>query len=337
MNIAKGLDEISSYIPSRNSGTILTIGNFDGIHQGHQQLLSQLVNRSKVLRSIPAAVTFEPHPLKILAPNLNLKQILMLPEKILLMEDLGIELLAVLPFTKNLAHLSPESFINEVVVEKLQAHEVHVGPDFHFGHRQEGDTTLLSKLAKRFGFEVNIMPTLKIRGQPVSSTRIRELVESGRIGIAARLLGRPFSFNSSLIGGRGIGRVHTVPTLNLSMEGGLVPKIGVYITNTYLQNKSPNQRLKRHWFKSLTNVGHNPTFGNNPLTIESHLLDYSGEKGVASVETEFLYRLRDEIRFSSSSDLKRQIGLDIRRAQRYFKLQRKFQNPGLGQAKANLS
>ena len=330
MNIAKGLDKICSYIPSSNGGTVLTIGNFDGIHQGHQQLLSQLVDRSKVLRSIPAAVTFEPHPLKILAPGLNLKQILTLPEKILLMEDLGIELLAILPFTEKLARLSPELFIKEVVVEKLRAHEVHVGPDFHFGHLQKGDTALLSKLAKRFGFEVNIMPTLNIRGQPVSSTRIRKLVEAGRISIAARLLGRPFRLNSSQIGGREIGRVHTVPTLNLNTKGALLPKIGVYITNTYLQNKLPNQTSKRHCFKSLTNVGHNPTFGNNPLAVESHLLDYSDEKRVASVETEFLHRLRDEIKFSSPSDLKRQIERDIRRAQRFFKLQRKLEKPRFG-------
>ena len=325
MRIARSLDEIGDISSAMATRTVLTIGNFDGVHRGHQRLLTQLVHRASELGAVPAALTFEPHPLKIVAPQFAPKLILTLDTKARWMEELGIELFTVLPFTEQMAHLSPEAFIKQVVVERLRPREVHVGPSFRFGHRQRGDTALLSELAQRFGFGVEIMPMLEMRGHTVSSTRIRELVASGHLSTAGRLLGRPFRLHGPLIRGRGIGREQTVPTLNLDPQEYLLPKDGVYVTRTYLRPAPPDSGPDHPGYESVTNVGHRPTFGDHPLSVESYLLDFSGEQKATEIETEFLYRLRDEIKFPSPVDLKRQIETDVGRARRFFQLLRRLQ------------
>ena len=325
MRIAKSLDEIGNFSSLMATGTVLTIGNFDGVHRAHQRLLTQLVNRASVLGAVPAALTFEPHPLKIVAPQFAPKLILTLDAKARWMEELGIEHFTILPFTEQVAHLSPEAFIKEVVVERLRPREVHVGPNFRFGHRQQGDTTLLAQLAQRFGFRVETMPMLEMRGETVSSTRIRALVASGRLSTAGRLLGRPFRLHGPLVRGRGVGRKQTVPTLNLDPQESLLPKDGVYVTRTYLRPAPPERDPNHPGYESVTNVGHRPTFGDHPLAIESYLLNFPGEPNATEMETEFLYRLRDEVKFSSPVDLKRQIETDARRARRFFQLLKRLQ------------
>jgi len=296
--------------------SVVTIGNFDGVHLAHQKLLRRVVEVARPLGSVATAITFEPHPVKFLAPEHAPKLLTPLRRKARLLEALGIDLLVVLPFTRELAHLSPLEFVRTVLVGPLHAVSVHVGPNFHFGYRQAGDSEVLEELGCQEGFKVEVLPMLEVRGEKVSSTRIRELLAEGRIHTAGQLLGRPFSTYGPIVAGLGVGRKHTVPTLNLAPIAEQVPRIGVYVTRT---------RLGQAWHDSVTNVGHKPTFGDHRLAVETYLLKFSGQVNEHDMEIEFLYRLRDEIKFQNPAMLKLQIQEDARRALKFFRLLKQFQ------------
>jgi riboflavin kinase/FMN adenylyltransferase len=295
--------------------TVLTIGNFDGVHLAHQRLLRKVVETARARKATAVAVTFEPHPIKLLSPDHAPKLLTPLACKARLIEALGIELLVVLPFTRELARLSSVEFVRQVLVRSLRAASVHVGPNFRFGYRQAGDVEILAELARQEGFRLDVLPTLEVRGERVSSTRIRELLSVGRVNRAARLLGRPFSNFGPIVAGLGVGRKHTVPTLNLAPVEEQLPQIGVYVTRA---------RLGETWHESVTNVGHKPTFGDHRLTVETYLLNFQGEVTVRDVEIEFLYRLRDEMKFQNPAILKVQIQEDARRALKFFRLLGRF-------------
>jgi riboflavin kinase / FMN adenylyltransferase len=316
MRIIRQLRELGEpRIPS-----VVTIGNFDGVHLAHQRLLHRVVEVARPLGALATAITFEPHPIKILAPEHAPKVLTPLPRKIDLLAATGIDLLVVLPFTRELAHQSPLEFVRTVLVEPLRTASVHVGPNFRFGYRQSGDTEVLEALGSQEGFRVEILPMLRVRGDRVSSTRIRELVTEGQVQKAQRLLGRPFSSRGPIVAGLGVGRKHTVPTLNLAPIEEQLPKIGVYVTRTYLGGISHD---------SVTNVGFKPTFGDHRLTVETFLLEYSGQIDEVDMEIEFLYRLRDEIKFQNPAILKVQIQEDARRSLKFFRLLKKIhQQPG---------
>jgi riboflavin kinase/FMN adenylyltransferase len=193
-----------------------------------------------------------------------------------------------------------------------------VGPNFRFGYRQAGDAEVLQELGRQEGFKVEVLPMLEVRGEMVSSTRIRELLAEGRIHAAGRLLGRPFSTYGPIVAGLGVGHKHTVPTLNLGPIEEQLPRIGVYVTRT---------RLGATWHPSATNVGHKPTFGDHRLAVETCLLNFSGEVAEPDMEIEFLHRLRDEIKFQNPAMLKLQIQEDVRRAQKFFRLFERFERP----------
>jgi riboflavin kinase/FMN adenylyltransferase len=299
----------------------LTIGNFDGVHLAHQKLLRKVVATARASGATAIALTFEPHPIKLLSPEHAPKLLTPLERKTRLIESLGIELLVVLPFTKELAHLSPLGFVRQILVGSLHAVSVHVGPNFRFGYRQSGDVEILAEFARQEGFRLDVLPTLEVRGERVSSTRIRELLSLGRVELAARLLGRPFSVFGPIVAGLGVGRKHTVPTLNLAPVEEQLPKIGVYVTRTRLGEVSHD---------SVTNVGHKPTFGNHRLTVETFLLNYSGEIAESEMEIEFLYRLRDEMKFQNPAILKVQIQEDARRSLKFFRLLRLVQQHRAG-------
>ena len=188
---------------------------------------------------------------------------------------------------------------------------MHVGPNFRFGYRQSGDVEVLGELARLEGFRLDLFPTLTVRGERVSSTRIRELLSIGRVNLAGRLLGRPFSLFGPVVAGLGVGRKHTVPTLNLAPIEEQTPRIGVYVTRT---------RIGNALYDSVTNVGHKPTFGEHVLTVETYLLDYSSEIADPEMEIEFLFRLRDEMKFQNPAILKVQIQEDARRSRKSFRL-----------------
>jgi len=296
--------------------TAATIGNFDGVHLAHQRLFGRVVKAARSAGGVAVAITFDPHPVQLLAPEHAPNLLTPLERKIQLIEKQGIDLLVVLPFTRELAHLSPREFVRDILVRQLHVVSVHVGPNFRFGYRQSGDTEVLTELAREEGFRLEVLPTLKVRGEVVSSTAIRESLSAGQVNRACRLLGRPYSTYGPIVAGLGTGHKHTVPTLNQLPVEEQLPKVGVYVTRTRLEEKA---------YESVTNVGYKPTFGQHELSVESYLLDFSGQVASAHMEVEFLFRLRDEIKFQNPAILKIQILEDARRAGKFFRLFRRFQ------------
>jgi riboflavin kinase / FMN adenylyltransferase len=309
MQIFHKLDEI----PADFGPSLVSVGNFDGVHRAHVRVLDEIVARSKQRHARSVAVTFDPHPMRILRPDAGLKLLTPGPEKIRLLEQTGIDAVAVIPFTRDLSLMSPREFVKLIICDRLHAIEVHEGYNFRFGHKATGDVTLLTQLGAECGFEVITYTELRLRGESVSSTRIRELIQRGDIRRARFLLGRPFSIQSTAGRGRGYGSKYTVPTINLSRYEELVPRDGVYITQT---------RVAAECFNSVTNVGNRPTFGSDSFAIESHLLNFHPLEITSETEIEisFLSRVRDEIKFGSVEDLRQQIQRDVAKAERYFRL-----------------
>jgi len=295
--------------------SVVTIGNFDGVHLAHQTLLRRVVEVARPQSALATAITFEPHPIKLLAPDHAPKLLTPLRRKVELIAVTGIDLLVVLPFTRELARHSPLDFVRRVLVDPLHSSSVHVGPNFRFGYRQSGDTEILEELGNQEGFRVEVVPLLGVRGDRVSSTRIRELLTEGQVHKANRLLGRPFSASGPIVAGMGVGHKHTVPTLNLAPIEEQLPKVGVYVTHTLLAGVPHD---------SVTNVGFKPTFGDHRLTVESFLLDFTGQIEEADMEIEFLYRLRDEMKFQNPAILKVQIQEDARRSLKFFRLLKQY-------------
>jgi len=309
MQIFHKLEEI----PADFGPSLVSVGNFDGVHRAHVRVLDEIEARSKQRHARSVAVTFDPHPMRILRPDAGLKLLTPGPEKIRLLEQTGIDAVAVIPFTRDLSLMSPREFVKLIICDRLHAIEVHEGYNFRFGHKAMGDVTLLTQLGAECGFEVITYTELRLRGESVSSTRIRKLIQKGDIRRARFLLGRPFSIQSTAGRVRGYGSKYTVPTINLSRYEELVPRDGVYITQT---------RVAAECFNSVTNVGNRPTFGSDSFAIESHLLNFHPLELTADTEIEisFLSRVRDEIKFGSVEGLRQQIQRDVAKAERYFRL-----------------
>jgi riboflavin kinase/FMN adenylyltransferase len=307
MQVFRKLDEV----PASFGPTVLSVGNFDGVHRGHVEVLRNIVHRAKELGAKSMAVTFEPHPVRILRPDSTLKLLTPGPERIRLLADTGLDALLLLPFTRDLSLLTPQVFAQDILKKSLRAREVHEGYNFRFGHKAAGDVRLLEELGAKLGFSVKVYPELRLRGELVSSSRIRELIANGRVSRARHLLARTFSILSTPGRGRGYGSKYTVPTINLSRYEEIVPKDGVYITRT---------RVDKECFDSVTNVGTRPTFEGDLFAIESHLLNFHPIELTpqAEVELYFLQRIRDEIKFPSVEALREQIAKDVRKARRYF-------------------
>jgi riboflavin kinase/FMN adenylyltransferase len=299
-------------IPRDFGPAMLSVGNFDGVHRAHRRVLDEIVRRAKDAQAVSVAVTFEPHPGRILRPDHNLHLLTPLPEKLRLLEDTGVDAVLLLPFSRDLSLMTPHQFAHDILKKRLHAREVHEGYNFHFGHKAAGDIEMLRNLGQEMGFEVHDYPEMRLRGERVSSSHIRKLLAEGRVSRARHLLGRPFSILSTAGRGRGYGSKYTVPTINLARYEELVPKDGVYITRTRVGNEC---------FDSVTNVGNRPTFGADSFAIESHLLNFHPLELSAEtpVELHFLDRLRDEIKFPSVEALKEQIGRDVRKAQKYLR------------------
>jgi riboflavin kinase / FMN adenylyltransferase len=302
-------------IPAGFGPTLLSVGNFDGVHRAHTRVLADIVSRAREQGHKSVAVTFEPHPTRILRPDSGLKLLTPTPEKLRLLEATGVNAIFLLPFTRDLSLMTPRDFAHDILKEGLQAREVHEGYNFHFGNKAAGDINLLAELGREMGFGVKAYPELRLRGEPVSSTQIRKLLNDGRASRARHLMARPFSILSTAGRGRGYGSKYTVPTINLSRYEELVPGDGVYVTRT---------RVGEECFDSVTNVGNRPTFGAESFAIETHLLDFHPIElnPETEVEIHFLRRLRDEIKFPSVETLREQIGKDVTKARRYFRLMR---------------
>jgi riboflavin kinase / FMN adenylyltransferase len=289
--------------------TVLTIGNFDGVHLGHQLIIKCVVERARREKSIAAALTFWPHPLRIVRPEIAPPLIETLPQRLAHLNELGLDAVLVLPFDHNVASLAPEDFVRRILAGTLHASAVFVGETFRFGHRQAGNVPLLSKLGATLGFAVECVSPVIMRGVIVSSSAIRAAISNGHMMQAARLLRRPFGLAGEICAGTGTGRRFVFPTLNLSSEQELLPARGVYATETIVRGRT---------YRSATNVGTRPTFDGSKLAIESHLFDFSEEVTSSEMEVRFWRRLRDERKFSGPEALREQIQQDITRARSFF-------------------
>jgi riboflavin kinase / FMN adenylyltransferase len=300
-------------IPADFGPAIVSVGNFDGVHRAHAQVLQTIVQRARQAGWKSMAVSFEPHPARILRPDAGLKLLTPTSEKVRLLAATGLDAVFLLPFTRDLSLMTPLRFAQEILKKGLRAREVHEGYNFHFGHKAAGDVNMLAEFGKKMGFELQVYPEMRLRGEPVSSSQIRKLISEGRISRARHLLARPFSILSTAGRGRGYGAKYTVPTINLSRYEELIPKDGVYITHT---------RVGEECFESVTNVGNRPTFGADSFAIETHLLNFHPLELTPETEVEiyFLERLRDEIKFPSIEGLREQIARDVKKARRYFHL-----------------
>jgi len=300
-------------VPADFGPSVVSVGNFDGVHRAHAHVLAEIVQRARQSRTRAVAVTFEPHPTRILRPDSGLKLLTPALNKLRLLEATGIDAVLVLPFGRDLSLMTPRQFAERILKKRLRAREVHEGYNFRFGHKAVGDVNLLSQFGQEMGFEVNVYPELTLRGEPVSSSHIRRSIAEGRVSRARHLLARPFCIVGAPGRGRGLGSKYTVPTINLARYEELVPKDGVYITCT---------RVDSERFDSVTNVGNRPTFGADSFAIETHLLNFHPIELTPESEVEicFLTRLRDEIKFPSVEVLREQIAHDVKKARRYFHL-----------------
>lgn len=345
MRIFRSLEEArASFAPSA-----VTIGNFDGVHAAHHELMRTVVELARDCGARPSALTFSPHPAEVVAPERAPLLLSSPAERCALMERDGVEQALILPFDEHVSSLDPEAFFREILVDTLGARVVVVGENFLFGRRQRGDVRTLRALGERYGVQIGIVPAVKWRGVLVSSSEIRRLLAVGDVSRAARLLGRPFAIAGRVVAGEGRGRRETVPTLNLeipslTLERAAVPAKGVYITRTFeetggdsplcpqgdpLQTDAKGDRQdcpRRRSWRSVTNVGYRPTFGGRHLTIETFLLDPLEGDAPERIRVEFLRRIRDERAFPSAEELRAQIMHDVGRAQAFF---RRTENIGL--------
>jgi len=293
------------------AGTILTIGNFDGVHLGHQSLFS-LVKEVAVREGKKAvALTFQPHPLKLIFPERRLFLITPLDKKIQLISKTGIDALVCAPFTHEFANLSAADFARRIIVERLGAYTVIVGDDYHFGRDREGDIKLLAELGLEMGFKAVIAPPFLVGGKVVSSTRVRQHIMAGEVMPAARLLGRYYSVEGVVRTGKNRGRDLGFPTANIRSEAELYPREGVYAVLVEYGG--------RRW-QGVVSIGYNPTFGDTGLTVEVHILNFSRDLYGEMIKIIFLERLRDTIAFAEAAGLQAQIANDIRAAIRIFAL-----------------
>lgn len=304
-------------VPADFGPCALTIGNFDGVHIGHQELMRRTAEIARANGWRAAVLTFQPHPAKVIAPARAPNMICDFTRRAELMGEAGIDHILVLPFTDEVSRWTPEEFVTELLVKKLSAKAIVTGDDFRFGHKQSGDRALLELLGQKYGYEVFTVAPVEIRGERVSSSLVREMAGAGRVARAARLLARPLELEGRVVSGHGIGSKQTVPTLNLAPDSEVLPRAGVYVTRTLELHGG------RRW-ESITNVGMRPTFDGNALTIETYLLSPFQPPDPERIRVQFLWRVREERKFASPEELKAQILRDARRATRVHARLRRF-------------
>lgn len=281
---------------------VLTIGNYDGIHTGHIRIIERVKERAGAISGTSMLMTFDPHPLHVLKPDTELAAITPLSVRKRLIEQAGIDVLFVVPFTLQFADLTAEDFVDSILVEKLGVAGVVIGYDFRFGRKGQGDTAFLEEAGRAHGFFVETVGAITLDGEKVGSNRIRKLVGEGDVATAARLLGRPFAVEGTVVKAYGRGATIGYPTANLETDYSLIPGNGVYVTEVEFDGT-------RHG--GVTNVGHNPTFGGQKRSIETFVLDFNGDLYGRRIRLNFIDRLRSEVKFADAGELKARIAADV--------------------------
>lgn len=282
---------------------ILTIGNFDGVHLGHQKILKAVAESAQRLDMTSVAITFDPHPVRVLAPERGLRLITPFAEKVRLMGIYGIDIVLCIEFSRDFSNIKPDDFISDVIIGKLGACEVIVGHNYAFGRGKKGTTELLRRRGKKHGFNVRVIRNARLFSDVVSSSRIRSLILRGRVCEASWLLGRPYMIGGKVIQGAGRGnRLLNIPTANISTSYELLPREGVYAVKIGLSDAI---------FDGVANIGRNPTFGENLMSYEAHIFDFSGDILNKDIRVYFIDRIRDERTFPDISALHDGIMKDI--------------------------
>jgi riboflavin kinase/FMN adenylyltransferase len=288
---------------------VLALGNFDGLHRGHQKIIDRVKRGAAEHGGSPMAMTFDPHPPRIVRPDKAPPLLMTKAQRLDALHRAGIQCVAVVRFTRELSQWDPETFVRTVLVDWLRVSEVWVGANFLFGHDRAGNFTSLRTLGQRYGFRADKIDPVRYKDFVVSSTRVRRLIAEGRLDEAGALLGHPYSIDGTIVEGRRRGREIGFPTANMHTDNELLPPHGVYATTMTIDGIV---------HAGLTNIGTRPTFGETGTTVETHLLGWSGDLYGRSVRLGFVLRLRDERRFEDEDALKAQIEADQRRAERLF-------------------
>ena len=290
--------------------TCLTLGVFDGLHLGHQRIMQTVVERANATNTVPTVITFDPHPRSVLSPGNAPPLLQTLDQRLSAFEFLGIKQTIVIRFDQEFAAIDAEFFLRQTVHERLQAREVYLGEGFAFGKHRSGNFNLLHKISVELGFISKEVPEIKLRGNRISSSKIRKLLSEGKVNLARRMLGRPYGVEGQIIHGFERGRTIGFPTANLKPHNRVVPKYGVYATATLIDDV---------WRKSITNVGVRPTFENEiEPSVETFIFDFDGDLYGDSLRLRFLHRIRNERKFNGIDELKAQIKQDCDVASDYF-------------------
>lgn len=292
-------------------GAVVTLGNFDGMHLGHQALLNKLNAMRESLNLPSIVITFEPQPKEFFAKRETVPRLMRFCEKWLALKDYNIDYVFCLRFNQALASLSPEAFVKKILIDQLNAKVVIVGDDFRFGAKRAGDYTQLKQLGDKYGFQAIEMPTIMVDNKRVSSTRVREALEAGDLNAAEKLLGRPYRLYGKVGHGDRLGRDLGYPTANVNLHRDLVPLGGIFVIRVY--------GLGDHPYEGVANVGTRPTVGGTRILLEAHLFDFNAEIYGHNIEVEFLHKLRDEERYDTLEELVEHIHQDVIDAKNYFR------------------
>ncbi len=285
--------------------SVITLGNFDGLHLGHQELIRKVIRRAKETGARSIVVTFRPHPLKILAPEKCPPLISIYEEKIKLFEELGVDVLVKIPFTVEFAKMSPEDFVKGILCDMLGAKEIFVGFNYRFGRGREGNIATLKALGERLGFSVREVEQVALSGEVISSTKIRHLLRDGEVEHAARLLGRTYAITGIVVKGDGRGKGLGFPTANIAPKHSIIPAHGVYAVRLFVRDR---------FYDGIANIGMRPTFNKQDLAIEVHVFDFNEDLYGEEISLYFVGRIREEKKFRSPDELTRQIRADVQAA-----------------------
>jgi riboflavin kinase / FMN adenylyltransferase len=286
--------------------SVVTIGNFDGIHLAHQAILKKVREEARRRGCRAVVITFEPHPQSVLQPDRRpFFLITTLEEKLRLIEQLGIDAVIVIEFTLEFSKMKAEEFVRAILWDRLHVRKIFIGHDTAFGNRKEGNEEFVRVWGRRLGYDVEVTRTVQIGDLVVSSTRVRDAILGGDVGSAFRLLGRPYNVSGSVIKGLQRGSEIGIPTANIEPQKELIPARGVYAVRVALEGRT---------YRGVLNIGYNPTFQNEQLSMEVHLLDFKGDLYDRILDVQFIQRIRDEMKFESPAKLVEQIRRDIETA-----------------------